>query len=177
VTEYFLNIHGYKDLYKISNLGNICSLRSKTLLIPVLNKKTGYYYVSLYKNKKYEKKYIHRLVATSFIFNKYNFSIVSHKDENKANNNINNLKWISDKQQKNLNQLTIDNTHIKKVIQLDKNNTILNIYNSATIAANVTGSILNKIIACCRHKRKTTNNFKWKYYIIRRQVNENGKNN
>lgn len=37
----------------------------------------------------------HRLVAEAFIPNPDNLPYVNHKDENKLNNNINNLEWIS----------------------------------------------------------------------------------
>ena len=39
---------------------------------------------------------IHRLVALTFIENKYNARTVNHKDGNKLNNKLDNLEWMSD---------------------------------------------------------------------------------
>lgn len=39
--------------------------------------------------------YVHRLVAICFIDNKNNYKEISHEDNNKQNNNVNNLKWCS----------------------------------------------------------------------------------
>ena len=39
--------------------------------------------------------YAHRLVAEYFIPNPNNYPYVHHKDENKLNNNVDNLEWIS----------------------------------------------------------------------------------
>ena len=39
---------------------------------------------------------VHRLVALTFIENKYNARTVNHKDGNKLNNKLDNLEWMSD---------------------------------------------------------------------------------
>lgn len=57
----------------------------------------GYYQVQLSKNEKREKKYIHRLVAESFIENSNSLSDVNHIDGDKSNNNTFNLEWCSHK--------------------------------------------------------------------------------
>lgn len=41
--------------------------------------------------------YAHRLVAEYFIPNPNNYPYVHHKDENKLNNNVDNLEWVSAK--------------------------------------------------------------------------------
>ena len=38
---------------------------------------------------------VHRLVAITYIPNPDNLPLVNHKDENKQNNNINNLEWVT----------------------------------------------------------------------------------
>lgn len=51
----------------------------------------------------------------------------------------------------------------KKVIQMDKNEIIIKIWGSIFEAAKFTNSNSSKIVACCKEKRKSHNNFKWKY--------------
>ena len=52
----------------------------------------------------------------------------------------------------------------REVNQYDLNGVFLAKFNSLTEASIKTGSSRSKISACCRNKRKTTNNFKWEYY-------------
>ena len=46
---------------------------------------------------KREDVYVHRIIATLFIPNPLNLSDVNHKDNNPLNNNVNNLEWLSHK--------------------------------------------------------------------------------
>lgn len=42
--------------------------------------------------------YAHRLVAEYFLDNPNNLPVVNHKDENRLNNNVNNLEWVTYKE-------------------------------------------------------------------------------
>lgn len=88
-------INNYPD-YKISNLGNVVSLKSKKekLLNPVVLK-IGYKRVILRHNKKSKQLYVHRLVAEHFLKREKNHECVNHRDGNKLNNNVNNLEWCT----------------------------------------------------------------------------------
>lgn len=55
----------------------------------------GYRFVALSKNGKTETGYIHRLVAEAFIPNLKELPEVNHKDGRKANNNLDNLEWVT----------------------------------------------------------------------------------
>ena len=78
--------------YEVSNYGNVRRI-GKKMLKPGL--KRGYYYVKLRKNGKAKNKTIHRLVAETFIPNVENKTCADHKDGNKLNNNVHNLRWSS----------------------------------------------------------------------------------
>lgn len=99
MTEEWRDIKGYEGLYQISNLGRVMSFnfyRSSTpkILTPTSNG-TGYFKICLNKNRITKQFLIHRLVAEAFLPNTNNYEMVNHKDENKANNRVDNLEWCS----------------------------------------------------------------------------------
>lgn len=51
----------------------------------------------------------------------------------------------------------------KKVAQYDLCGNLINIWESASIAAKETNTLISKISAVCHGKQKTTNGYKWKY--------------
>ena len=94
--EEWRDIKGYEGKYKISSYGKVKSLKYKDekLLRPSYDK-DGYKQVILYNNGKGKKWFIHRLVAIHFLPNPNNLPQVNHKDEDKANNAVENLEWCT----------------------------------------------------------------------------------
>lgn len=92
-------ITGFENLYEVDREGNVYSLiqgqgRRKRKLKPF--SVGGYLKVNLYSmDGKHFKKYVHRLVAETFIPNPDNLGEVNHIDCNKSNNRVENLEWCS----------------------------------------------------------------------------------
>ena len=110
--EEWRDIKGYEGKYKISSYGKVKSLKHKDekLLKPSYDK-DGYKQVILCDNGKDKKWFIHRLVAIHFLPNPNNLPQVNHKDEDKANNVVENLEWCTCKY--NINYGTAKNKKAK----------------------------------------------------------------
>ena len=80
--------------YSISTYGRIKNNNTNKIKSTFLNN-SGYSCVQLYKNGTMKHFLVHRLVAEAFIPNPNNLSDVNHKNEDKSNNCIYNLEWIS----------------------------------------------------------------------------------
>lgn len=87
----------YDDLpyvYQISNKGRVYNKTRRVFLHTTMDNR-GYLSVELAK-KHYCS--VHRLVAETFIPNPENKPFVNHIDGNKSNNNVNNLEWVTEKE-------------------------------------------------------------------------------
>lgn len=85
--------------YQISNKGRVINRKKGWYLHPAPNKKRrNYYYISLQQNGKRKNLLLSRLVAIHFIANPLNKTQVNHKNGDKSNNNVNNLEWVTPKE-------------------------------------------------------------------------------
>lgn len=104
------DIIGFEDIYKISDSGEVWSkdrlcidskgrkrFRSGQKINPDIAP-NGYYRVTLARNGKKKQKYLHRLLAEHFIPNPNNLPQINHKDGNKLNCKIENLEWVTVKE-------------------------------------------------------------------------------
>ena len=94
--EVWKNIIGYEKLYKISNTGKVYSLITHKIMAG--NLRSGYKNVQLSKNGSRKNFQIHRLVAVHFIDNPNNLPIVNHIDYCRTNNSVENLEWVTQKE-------------------------------------------------------------------------------
>lgn len=87
-------IEGFEN-YSVSDSGEVRNDVSGKQKRQQLNKRNGYYYVSLWKNNIEHKIPVHRLVAIAFISNPDDKPTVDHVDGNRTNNDVGNLRWAT----------------------------------------------------------------------------------
>lgn len=81
--------------YSINQNGEVRNDLTGIIKKPTVNKSNGYLYFDLYEGNERAKVPLHRLVAEAFIPNPDNKPTVDHKDGNRQNNTINNLRWAT----------------------------------------------------------------------------------
>jgi len=102
-TEIWKEIDYYKD-YKISNLGNVKSLKfSKERILKYNITKSGYCQVILCKNGKTKEKKIHQLVAIAFLNHNIRGHevVINHKNFIKTDNRAENLELVTQRENTN----------------------------------------------------------------------------
>lgn len=95
--EMWKDIEGYIGLYQISDQGKVKSVK-RNVNIVFSFKKGGYLEANLHMNGKQTSYGVHRLVAKHFIRNLSKKSCVNHIDFDKKNNHVNNLEWVTYKE-------------------------------------------------------------------------------
>lgn len=184
--EEWKDIKDFEGLYQVSNYGRVKSLErtrrlySKEIYVPEIIRRNGcdmngYQILPLNKDsKKYTKK-IHRLVAESFISNPENKPCINHLNCNKNDNRVINLEWCTIKENNQycckvghhynptLGKFRGDNPKSKKIVQKNKNDKIIKIWNCADDIADFLGVNRRTIGKCCRKEVKTVKGFILEY--------------
>lgn len=89
---------GYSDLYEVSNLGRVRSLKTGQVLAAAPQSR-GYLSVGLHIGKPQKSFLVHRLVAGAWLDPASEGRVqVNHKDGNKQNNVVSNLEWCTSKE-------------------------------------------------------------------------------
>jgi hypothetical protein len=106
--------------YKVTDEGKVLSTVGKEKELKGKVTKEGYRMVVFNVNKKKIYRNVHRLVAQAFIPNPLNLPEVNHKDGNKLNNHVDNLEWVTTRE----NQL-----HVRDVLGSKSNKINMTIAN------------------------------------------------
>lgn len=152
--EIWKDIEGFENQYAVSTKGRVRNLKTNRILVGK-NNRSGYKFVSL-NGKGYK---IHRLVALAFIPNPNKLPQVDHLDENKGNNDVSNLRWVtaSENQRHSAHQKSC------QVKQFDKNGNLMRIWNSLSQIEKELGYFKQNISNACKGKLRYSHGYMWEY--------------
>ena len=85
----------WEELYRISNLGRVYSIKADKILKPGFNKKTGYFKVTLARKPRRRDFFIHQLVAPVFLGECPTGYFIDHVDGIKTNHQLSNLQYVT----------------------------------------------------------------------------------
>lgn len=142
--------------YKITKTGKIWSCKSNKFLSPkIVN---GYFGIHL-RNNDY---LVHLLVANTFLKPVNGKPFINHIDENKENNNVENLEWVTQKE--NVAKHSKITSHERKVKCIDPITLeIIDMFDSVKTAAESIGKSRRAIQLCLSGQNNTAGGFKWEY--------------
>lgn len=151
--------------YSINEYGVIKNNTTGAIKKPFKNSRNGYFYVDLWGNNKSTKHPIHRLIAEAFIPNPENKPTIDHKDGNRENNAIDNLRWATySEQNSRFNTHGVRSEKIKVTNQNDDSE--MN-FESITDAADYFGVNISSISQMLKKgtfgKRGRTRYYKFEY--------------
>lgn len=153
------NVDIIDKVYFVSNLGRF----KNSLGIIMDNYKVndnGYIRVYIY-NKTYA---LHRLVALAFIENTENKEQVNHIDGNKINNKVENLEWVTNREnQIHKNKIGLGNNFTRKITQYDLEMNKIKDFTSIVEASKELNIGKSNIRGVLKNSRKTSGGFIFKY--------------
>ncbi len=183
--EIWKDIEGFEGLYQVSNKGRVKSLEReliyingrrhlyKETILKSIRQNTGYYTVTLHKDRVANIKFVHRLVAQAFLPNPQSLPQVNHKDEDPSNNKLENLEWCSASYNMNygtikqrLRERELNHPKLSKAVcQYTLDGELVATYPSAMEAMRQGGFHRGHIDECCNRSKyyKTHKGFIWRF--------------
>ena len=178
-------IEGYEGFYWITSKGRVISADRYDRFNRHVGGEVkpqlagqGYPFVCLYKDGKGKQRYVHRLVAQAFVPNPENKREVDHIDNDKTNNDVSNLRWVTHKENQNneitranmledtskfVSQKGADNPFSRKVSMFSLDGEYIRSFDCLHDAAQFVGVTDNSIGRVCRGERRQSGGYFWKY--------------
>ena len=171
--ERWVDVEGYEGLYQVSTFGQVRALekidgngnKRKPKMLKPVSTSDNYKKVRLYKNGSKTWFPVHRLVANAFIPNCFNKPQINHIDENPTNNRVENLEWVTAKENANWGTRTLKQaiSASMPVEQFTCDGTYIAGFWGVREAGRVTGLDSSSIAKCCRGEMKFYKGFIWRY--------------
>lgn len=170
--EIWKDIKGFEGIYQVSSSGLVRSRYSKSgkslcdeyHRLKLLKTTNGYLKVLIGRKNKT----VHRLVAETFIENKNNCKQVNHINGNKQDNRVENLEWVSAKD--NINH-AVKNGLIKSrgiIMKNEKTGEEIVFISRKDIEKYLNRKVSQDLITrCCNKQRKTAYGMKWNYIMVK----------
>ena len=164
ISETWKPIRGYEGIYEVSDKGNVrgmdrvvirsgfpMNIRGKEM--SQIKMPNGYMTVGLRASGTQKRIYVHRAVAEAFIDNVDGLPEVNHKDENKSNNCVSNLEWVTRGQ-----NLKHNGGSSRRVANRRKPVFVHGVgtFDSLTSAAKALGCKTTDVSRCCHHVKGRT---------------------
>lgn len=159
--EIWKEIQGFEGLYAVSSKGRVKNIETGKVLKNRSNNH-GYPYVALPKGDgKSKNMLLHKLVAEAFIPNPLNLPQVDHVDENKGNNDVSNLRWVTASE----NRVHSNHQHSCKINQYTLDGELVKEWESSKQIERELGYSQGNIIKCCKRYKNYSHvgGYKWQY--------------
>ena len=148
--------------YKASTHGRIRSYYPELPKILSLYKDDDGYLTTKMYNSCGERKgaRVNRILGITFIPNPDNLPIIDHIDNDRTNNHLSNLRWVTRKEN---SENKVETVTGKAVKQLDKDGNLIEIHGNTVLASNKVGACLTSIRSCAKGILNTAGGYRWEY--------------
>lgn len=165
------DIKGYEGLYQVSDKGQVRRFYKDRYPKMLKNRPSANYYTVSLSNKCVKKTFaVHRLVAETFLDKPEGATEVNHKDGNKLNNRVENLEWVTQRENIRHAMEVLGNCPYGKKPRAVKcfdpwSGVLINEYRSVSDAARSLGkaSARTAITQCCQGTANSAYGYKWQY--------------
>lgn len=166
--EEWRDVKGYENLYQVSRKGKVRSSHKGywEVLTSVVNRH-GYNQYLFHKDGKRKNMRGNRLVAEAYIPNPDNLPFVNHKDENPANDCVENLEWCTAKYNNNYGtarqRSSINHSKNRPVCMFYVDGAFIREFYNINDAARFVDGAHTCILRCCNNKVFCYKGYIWRY--------------
>ena len=159
---------GYENLYQVNKKGDIRSCHNgKWHILSAGISKRGYRHFLFHKDGKRKNVRGCRLVAEAYIPNPDNLPFINHKDENPANDCVENLEWCTCEYNNNYGtarqRSSINHSKNRPVCMFNVDGTFIREFYNINDAAKFVDGAHTCILRCCNNKVFCYKGYIWRY--------------